>query len=1084
MKKLFLLLLLGCFSISYSQTDYAFIYNNDSIIKKGIAFHDAEKYTDAIAEFEKIDKLDPKYLTAQYEKALSLSALEKKDELKKFFEELYQNNQMVDFPTLYILYGSFLSDEKEYDKSEKIFKEGEKLLPNSTNLLYNMAILYVRKEENQKSVDILKRIISNNPNHASSHYLLGSFALENGKITEGTLALMSYLIIAPTGRYAEQAILKLNTKFGENFLEKGKLVFSESGDNFEDIDVILRNQLPLKSAYKVKSEFDDIIIRQVQAVAEYSAEHKMGNGFFETIYIPWVKELIEKKQFEGFSYYILLSMEEKLGKKLTSQKKKITSFYEGFILKDFWDSYSKRKLDHFGKQEEVNIFLENGFPYLIGTINNGKKEGKFKILNDDGNLEGELNFKNNELDGLQKYYDSKGNLEQERNFVNGKLNGTKKEYYSNGQLSVVENYKDGLLDGISTTYYVNGSKSCEVNFTDGERDGSLICLYENGSKKSESNYAKGKLNGVCKNYNAVGDVTEIYTYENDLLKGDYIEYFDGKLIKSEAVYQNGKVQGSYKKYYHNKVLEKENSYENGKLKKIINYYPTGKISYETLYDDNEEIESYTYYDSKGNKYFEEKFKSGELKSGIQYTKKSPKPVPVNLAKKPFVMYTYDGASFITGNFEKGRKTKEWKYNHSNGNLRLREDYIQGKQNGLAHSYNRNGKLNAISHYINDTLNGVYETYDNGILKGIYHYENGKQNGPYKIFNADKSLAAEGYYKNDEIVFERNNFWQDGKIWSKDTFVDGVITSTTAFNFKGEKEYTIDYKNRTGKFTSSLYNGTTLISYEMINGEYNGKYIAKDKLNNPIVELDYVNGYRNKAYKSYNPNGTIAYDRTYYSGKINGTDKQYDLVGNLRLTDEYIYGEEYDKTTRFYHNKSKMYEYSQLESTYEGEYKYYNQKGEPILILGYLNGAVQYYIKKNNAGELNEKIEIENETADITSLYSNGKIAIKINFVKGSIEGKLVINNSDGRPEYEAEFKNNLFDGERIEYYPNGKIYKKERFINGDFEGAQEYFKEDGKPWLIANYKNDDLHGKTLIYTNGTLSLTKIYNTNELVEIIK
>lgn len=1085
MKKLFLFLSLGYFSCTFSQnTDYSFIYNPEGIFAKGIELHDSQKYAEAIAEYDKIAKIDPQYLRAQYEKAVSLSALEKKEELKALFEDLYQNNEMASYPTLYILYGSFLSDQKEYDKSEKVLKEGQKLLPNSSNLLYNMAVLYVRKEDNQKSVDLLKQIILNNPNHPSSHFLLGSYAFENGKITEGTLALMSYLIIAPNGRFAEKAIALLNKKFGENFLEEGKVEFSKTGDNFEEIEVILRNQLPLKKAYKVKSVFDDVIIRQVQAVAEYTTEHKMGDGFFETTYIPWIKMMVEKKFFEGYSYYMLLSMEEQLGKKFTSQKKTVTSFYENFLMKDFWHPYSLRNLEHFGKQEEVNIFLENGYPNLIGRYINQKKEGKFKLLNDDGNLEGELNFKNDLLDGLQKYYDEEGKLEKERNFANGKLEGTTKEYYKNGQINVIENYKNDLLSGISSSHYTNGGKNCEINFTEGERDGNLICLFENGSKKSESTYVKGKLNGVTKIYNAIGDLIETYAYENDLLKGDYKEYLDGKTIKSEAVYKNGKVDGSYKRYYNNGILERQNFYENGKLKKIINNYPTGKISYETVYDSNEEIESYTYYDRKENKYFEEKFKSGELKSGVQFTKKSPKPVSVNLSKKPFVMYTFEGEPFITGVFEKGRKTKEWKYNYTNGNLRLREDYVQGKQNGLAHNYNKNGLLNSINHFANDTLNGVHESYDNGILKGTYHYQNGKLNGPFKTYNLDKSVAYEGFYKNDEVSFERLGFWQNGKISSKDTFLDGVLTSITAFNPKGEKEYTVDYKNRTGKFTNSLYNGTTTTTYEMVNGEYNGKYIAKDKLNNTIVELEYVNGIRNNAYKSYNPNGTLAYDRNYYNGKINGIDKQYDLVGNYRIANEYIYGEEYNKTTRFYHNKSKMYEYNQLESTYEGDFTYFNQKGEAILTLGYLNGALEYYIKKNSTGELNEKVVVENETADITSSYPNGKVAIKVNFIKGGIEGKLVINNNEGKLEYEANYKNNLFNGERTEYYPNGKVYKKERLINGNFEDAQEYFKEDGKPWLTANYKNDELHGKTLIYANGALSVTKIYNTNELVEIIK
>jgi len=580
MNKILFILLFGYFSSSYSQTDYSFVYNNDLILKNGVSLYEAEKYADAIKEYEKISKVDPKFLNAQYEKAMALSALDKKEELKAFFEDLYNKNLMPEFPTLYTLYGSFLSDQKLYEQSEKIFKEGEKYLPNSSNFLYNFAILYIRKEESQKSVDLLERIITNDPNHGSSHYLLGAIAIDNGKIVEATLAMMSYLMIAPEGIYAEKAILNLNSKYGENYLGDNKLVFSKSGDNFEDIEVILRNQLPLKPAYKVKSDLDDVIIRQIQAVAEYSLEHKMGDGFFETIYIPWIKDMMEKQRFEAYSYYILQGMQEKIGKKLTSKKKIVTDFNDNYVLGGFWNSFGKRKVNLFGSQQEVIVSIKNRVPYLIGAQINGKSEGKYKYLNEDGNLAGELNFKNNELDGYQKYFDEKGNLTEEKSFKNGKVDGTRTAYYSNGLISVIENYKDDVLNGIGTSYYVNGGKQCEVNFINGEREGKLTCIYPNGSPKIEGNYVKGKLNGPYLSYNEVGDLTESYSCINDLIDGKYVEYYDGKSVKSEAVYANGKIQDSYKSYYSNSALEKENTYEGGKIKKSVNYFSNGKKSTE------------------------------------------------------------------------------------------------------------------------------------------------------------------------------------------------------------------------------------------------------------------------------------------------------------------------------------------------------------------------------------------------------------------------------------------------------------------------------------------------------------------------
>jgi antitoxin component YwqK of YwqJK toxin-antitoxin module/Tfp pilus assembly protein PilF len=1083
MKKTFsIYLIFFSFLLLSAQKDYTLIYQSDSIIKKGVVLHNEKKYDEAIKEYKKIRRIDPKYLGTQYEIAMSLSASEKKEELRTLFENLYKENQLKDFPSLYTLYGSFLSDEKEYDKSEKIFKEGEKYLSNSSNFLYNFAILYIRKEENQKSIDYLERSIASNPYHASSHYFLGLMALDEGRITEGTLALYTYLMLAPTGRYSKNAIQKLNAKYGENYLQKGKLIFSKSGDNFEEIETILRNQLPLKKAYKVKSEIDDIIIRQVQAVTEYAAEHKVEDGFFETTYIPWMKTLISKNQFESSSYYMLLGIEESLGKKLTSHKKEITNFYQQFVINDFPLVFTKRNIEHFGKKQEVNVINKNGVPYVIGKIVDSKKEGSFKYLDDNGNLKGELNLKNDELDGIQKYYDEKGNITEEKIFSNGKLNGTRKEYYSNGNLSVVENYKEDKLEGLSTSYYINGGKQCELNFINGERNGNLNCFYENGLKKTVATYLTGKLNGTYTTYNAIGDIDINCSYKNDELDGKLTQFYDSKKIKIDATYLNGKIQGSHKTYFPNGTLQKEAFYENGKLKRILEYYATGKISEESLYDDKEQIDSYAFFDVNGEKYFEEKYKSNELKYGLQFSKSNSKPIELTLTKKPFIVYDLNGKLLIKGQFEKGKKTGLWEFYYQNGVTKIKENFIQGKLEGLKYSYNRNGTLNTISNYVNNELNGLYEAYDNGILISEFYFVNGSKNGPYTNYNHNGTINTEGFYTDNQFNSAKITYYYEGKALRKSIFEDDVVISSDVFNLNGEKDFSIDYKNRTGNFSNTYYGGIYTENYAMINGNFNGKYNSKDKLNSPIIDCEFSNGIRNNNYKYYSPLGTIFIENNYYNGDINGTSKNYDLVGNLKLTSESLFGDDYGKTTRYYNNKSKMLEYQELENTIEGEYKYFNQKGENILTVFYSNNVPKYYLKLNKTGELTDKVEIVNETAEIISNYPNGKKAIQLNFNKGNKEGLLGIYNSEGKPELESDYTNNLLNGKRTEYYPNGKVFKIERFADDNYEGIQEYFKEDGKKWISAEYKNDDLNGNFLIYTNGVLTSTKKYDADELVEI--
>lgn len=1084
MKKLLLVFFLVSFSKNYPQTDYASVYNNESIISKGVSFYDNEKYDEALKEFYKISKTDPKYLNAQYEIGLTLSAQNKKSELKTLLEDLYSKGKMAEYPDLYRMYAIYLSDEKEYDSSEKIFKEGENYLSSSSSFLYNYAILYIRKKENQKALDILKKIITNDPNHATSHYLLGIMAFENGKIIEGTLALMSYLAIAPTGQYANEAIVNLNANFGQNYLTENKLIFSKSGDNFEDIETILRNQLPLKKVYKIKSTIDDKITRQTQAIAEYATEHKMGDGFFETTYIPWVKNLVEKNQLEGYSYYSLLSMEDKLAKELSKQKKKITSFRDDYLLKDFWGVFAKRKLDIFGNTEDVVVTIRNEKPFIIGPQVNGEFHGKCKYLNVYGNLNGELNFKNGLLDGLQKYYDEKGLLTEEKSFISGKLDGKRTTYYENGNLALIENYKGDKLEGISTSYYPNGGKNCEVNFTNGERNGTFTCLYEVGTKKTEIDFTNGKLSGKYNSYNESGALKETYNCLNDKIEGNYLQYFDGKLVKSEAVYKNGSIDGSYKSYYPNTTLETENNYTLGNITKSTNYFENGKKSFESLYNDKGELETYNCFDTDGNKYFEEKYKSGELKSGLQFTSNSPKGTEINLTKKSFETKNFDGSTRVKGAFEKGKKAGEWNYLYASGIMRMKEFYVNGKTNGITTNYNFNGNLSSINNYTNDTISGIYEVYDRDKVSQIYNYEKGNQNGPFKTFYPDGSLKSEGYIIENEVAYDKFTYFQNGNFSTIDHYIDGFLATSKTFNPNGKLENEIDFKNKTGKYTYSFNNGAYIQNYEMKNGVLNGQFSSHDKFKTKIIEAEYLNGVLHNSHKKYSPLGSVLNERNFYCGKLNGTNKYYDYVGNIRLTEEYTFGLENGKTVRYFHNKSKLMEYSQKNDIIEGDAIYYNQKGEPILIIGYENNIPKFYIRKNKTGELNEKVNIINQTAEISSSYPNGKTAIQFALDKGNINSKFIINNIEGMTEFECTYKNGILNGERTEYYVNGKPYKKEHFVNNDYEGQQQYFKEDGKLWADISIKSDELHGNTLIYNAGKLVETKKYDSDELVEIIK
>lgn len=1074
-----ILLGFGALSAQSQQKDYSFVYDTDAILSKGNILHDEGKYDEALKLYDKIDPIDPEYWRAQYEKAMTLAAAEQPEKAKAIYEQAYTSGLMAENVDFLMAYGSFLSDQEAYDKSEQIFLEALKMAPNYGSLLYNTALLYLRKEDSQKSVDYLKHSIIYNPQHPGSHYLLGLIAFDEGRVVEGSLALAAYLMLDPNGGGANKAILKMNEKFGQTYLEKGKTVFSKTGDDFQEIDVILRNQLPLKPAYKIQSDFEDPVIRQLQAIAEYAATHKVQDGFFETTYVPWLGDLFRRNQFEGFSYYILISMEESLGKKLSSKKKKIDEFSQEYIAKDYWPVFAKRRLDHFGTPTDVIVYLRNGSPYLIGQTIDGKKQGKFKSLHPQGGIAGELNLKDDYLDGLQKYYSLKGKLIEETVFSMGEKDGKSIEYWENGNIKSEEIYKKDKRDGLSTTYHINGGIDCQIQFKDDKKEGETTCFFEAGGKKSSFVFAADKPTGTVRRYNAQGDLTSETNYLNGDLEGKFREYFDGKKVKSEADYQKGNVMGSYRKFYGNGTLDEEYFYENGLATKGLNNSADGVKSYETLYDKKGKVEKYTYYDNSGKVYFEEIFKGGEIKSGLQYQSENEKPTETDLNRKGEIIASREGITLVEGRYDKSLKTGEWKGYYFSGRPQFTENFSKGNREGIKKTFHRNGTPYETMNYRNDTLQGICESYSGDIMTHTVFFKDGERNGPSSRFNPDGSLSARWFHEAGQSV-SSYDYFNNGNLKIVTHFNNGEAESADIYSLDGKKEQTIIYKNMTGKFNFKYHNASELHEFEMKNGVLNGKYITRDKDGHPRIEGEYVSGKRINRYARYGATGALLYELNYYDGETNGPGSYYDPAGKLRLTATFVFGESTGKTTRYYCNGKKMYEYQEYEDQIDGEMTYFDHQGREILALGFANNELKYYKPLDASGKLGALVPVKNQTAAIVSKYANGNTAIAINYDKRNLEGKYFIGSENGKPVLEATYKNDNLEGSRLEYYPNGQLYKKEQFVNDNFEGVSEYFQEDGKLLLSISMKNDELHGPAKVVKNGK-TILKTYDTNVLVD---
>ena len=179
-------------------------------------------------------------------------------------------------------------------------------------------------------------------------------------------------------------------------------------------------------------------------------------------------------------------------------------------------------ISSFAKPEKVNpkpdgINVEKleereGIIYLKGS--DTPYTGKAFILEENGNMMSEENFKNGKPEGLQLRWHANGQKKSEVNYKDGKEDGLAVGWYEGGQKQGAVTYKDGKYDGLMRLLYKNGQKKSEVNYKDGKEDGLAVAWYENGKKQGEANFKNGKQDGLAVMWHKNGQKMNEGTYKD------------------------------------------------------------------------------------------------------------------------------------------------------------------------------------------------------------------------------------------------------------------------------------------------------------------------------------------------------------------------------------------------------------------------------------------------------------------------------------------------------------------------------------------------------------------------------------------
>ncbi|MBX7055803.1 MAG: tetratricopeptide repeat protein [Pyrinomonadaceae bacterium] len=289
-------------------------------LNAGIVHHDAKRYDEAIAQYDKILAGNADATIAIYEKALSLYAKGDRDKAMEtaYLGAKYKSDELAMF---YSIMANCLDDVGKGDDALKIYREAESILKSDvgmarhlSSVYYNIGVTYVRQKKYVEARAELKKAVETNFAYASPHYLLSVVYQGTKYRIPAFAAAARFLTLEYNSKRSATAanIITEVLKPAEKDPKTGSInIFmdmnapKDEGD-FGMYDLMLGTLTTVKSDKDKNKSENEVFVEALGTVIGLLAEDKkLGSSFVGKNYIPFLVELKKKGHLEPFGYMVL-----------------------------------------------------------------------------------------------------------------------------------------------------------------------------------------------------------------------------------------------------------------------------------------------------------------------------------------------------------------------------------------------------------------------------------------------------------------------------------------------------------------------------------------------------------------------------------------------------------------------------------------------------------------------------------------------------------------------------------------------------------------------------------------------------------